>query len=47
MLTDSRIRAAKPGPSPRSLSDGNGLLLKILPNGGRYWRFNYRFIGKQ
>jgi hypothetical protein len=23
------------------------LLLKILPNGGRYWRFNYRFNGKQ
>ncbi|MGH8197414.1 MAG: tyrosine-type recombinase/integrase, partial [Steroidobacteraceae bacterium] len=47
MLTDSRIRAAKPGSRPRSLSDGNGLLLKILPNGGRYWRFNYRFNGKQ
>jgi integrase len=47
MLTDSRIRAAKPGSRPRSLSDGNGLLLKILPSGGRYWRFNYRFNGKQ
>jgi len=47
VLTDSRIRATKPGSRPRSLSDGNGLLLKILPSGGRYWRFNRRFNGKQ
>ena len=26
---------------------GNGLFLKILPSGGRYWRFNYRFNGRQ
>ncbi|MGH8251833.1 MAG: tyrosine-type recombinase/integrase [Steroidobacteraceae bacterium] len=47
MPTDARIRAVKPGSRPRSLSDGNGLLLKVLPGGGRYWRFNYRFNGKQ
>jgi integrase len=47
MLTDARIRAAKPGSRPRRLWDGNGLLLKILPSGGRYWRFNYQFNGKQ
>lgn len=47
MLTDSRIRAAKPGSRPRRLWDGNGLFLKMMSNGGRYWRFNYKFDGKQ
>ena len=47
MLTDARIRAAKPGSRARRLWDGHGLFLKILPSGGRYWRFNYHFNGKQ
>jgi len=29
------------------VSDGGGLSLQIDPNGGRYWRYNYRFGGKQ
>lgn len=47
MLTDARIRAARPGSRPRRLWDGNGLFLKMMTNGGRYWRLNYQFDGKQ
>jgi transposase-like protein len=31
----------------RKLSDGEGLYLLVVPTGGRYWRYNYRFNGKQ
>jgi hypothetical protein len=27
----------------RKISDGRGLYLLVMPNGGRYWRYNYRF----
>ena len=47
MLTDSQLRSVKPGTQPQRLSDGGGLYLQIDPNGGRYWRYNYRFGGKQ
>lgn len=47
MLTDSLIRSAKRAERPRKLSDGGGLHLLVSPNGGRYWRYSYRFDGKQ
>ncbi len=47
MLTDTQVRAAKPGGRPRRLADRDGLYLQIEPAGGRYWRFNYRFSGRQ
>ncbi len=47
MLTDTQVRNAKPLRSPRKLTDGRGLYLLVAPNGGRYWRYNYRFDGKQ
>lgn len=46
MLTDSQIRNAKPSDRPRKLTDGRGLYLLLMPNGGRYWRFNYSFNGR-
>jgi hypothetical protein len=30
----------------RKISDGRGLCLLVMPNGGRYRRYNYRFDGK-
>jgi transposase-like protein len=30
----------------RKIVDGRGLYLLVTPNGGRYWRYNYRFDGK-
>ena len=47
MLTDTQVRAAKPSASPRRMSDQHGLYLQVDPRGGRYWRFNYRFHGRQ
>jgi hypothetical protein len=31
----------------RKFSEGGGLYLLVAPTGGRYWRYNYRFNGKQ
>src|SRR5579863_8065643 len=47
MLTDIQVRSAKPQRRPKKLSDGGGLYLLVDRNGGRYWRYNYRFNGRQ
>lgn len=47
MLTDMQVRSAKPGERARRIADRDGLYLQVDPRGGRYWRFNYRFNGKQ
>ncbi len=47
MLTDSAIRSLKRSDRSRKLSDAGGLHLLVTPNGGRYWRYSYRFKGKQ
>jgi integrase len=46
-LTDTSIRKVKSGPKPRKLSDGGGMYLLVMPDGGRYWRMDYRFAGKR
>jgi hypothetical protein len=46
-LTDIAIRNAKPGARPAKLSDGRGLFLIVTPTGGKWWRFRYRFDGKE
>jgi integrase len=46
MLTDTEVRSAKPSASPRKLFDARGLYLHVMPNGGKYWRFNFRFKGR-
>lgn len=48
MLTYSQISSAKPMDKPRKLFDTRGLYLKVMPNGGRYWRFDYqRVLGER
>lgn len=47
MLTDKAIKALKPGPKPRWVSDGDGLDLVVSPNGALHWYYRYRFGGKQ
>ncbi len=47
MLTDTAIKAAKPREKPYKISDGRGLFLLITPAGGRWFRFKYRFQGKE
>ena len=46
-LTDLAIRNTKPGNRPAKLSDGQSLFLLVTPAGGKLWRQNYRFLGKQ
>ena len=41
-LTDTSIRKVKPGPKPVKLADGGGLYLLLRPDGGRWWRWDYR-----
>jgi hypothetical protein len=47
MLTDTKIRALKPADKPYKLGDAHQLYLLITPAGGKLWRMNYRFGGKQ
>lgn len=46
-LTDTAIRNAKPQPKAKKLFDGGGLFLLITPTGQKYWRYKYRFAGKE
>jgi len=46
-LTDLAVRNAKPCSKPRKLFDSRGLFLMVTPAGGRWWRFKYRFDGKE
>lgn len=46
-LTAVAIKAAKGRDKPYKLTDGDGLFLYVTPKGGRYWRMNYRHLGKQ
>src|SRR6185312_6180250 len=47
MLTDVRIRSAKPAEKSYKVGDSGGLYLLIHPSGGRWWRLKYRFNGKE
>ena len=40
-LTDKQIKQAKPKEKEYNLADGNGLMLRIKPNGSKLWLFNY------
>ena len=45
-LTDIAIRRAQAGNKTRKMFDGRGLHLEVSPRGGKWWRFKYRFGGK-
>jgi len=46
-LSQKHIDHAKPADKPFNLADGGGLVLQVQPSGGLWWRFRYRFAGKQ
>ena len=46
-LKDVNCRNAKPQEKAYRLYDEQGLYLEVQPNGGRYWRLKYRFLGKE
>ena len=45
-LSDPAVRNAKPAGKPYKLTDGEGLYL-LVNNAGKYWRYDYRFLGKR
>jgi len=47
MLSDTQIRATRAGEKPVRLYDERGLYLEVTTTGGRWWRFKYRFEGKE
>ena len=46
-LTDTKVRNAKPKNKQFKIFDGDGLFLLVSPAGGKWWRFKYRFGGKE
>lgn len=46
-LSELAIRNAKPRDATYSLVDGEGMYLEVTPKGGKWWRLNFRFNGKQ
>ena len=46
-LTNVAIKALKPKDKPFKKADEKGLFLLINPNGNKFWRFKYRFAGKE
>jgi len=45
-LTSKQVESAKYNGKPTKLSDGGGLFL-LVNQSGKYWRYSYRFAGKQ
>lgn len=46
MLTDAKVRNARPRPKAYKLADANRLFLMVTPSGGKLWRWNYQYDGK-
>ncbi len=46
-LSEIKVRTAKPKEKPYKLSDVDGLYLLVNTNGGKWWRFKYRYKGKE
>lgn len=46
-LTATAVSQAKPKAKQYKLSDSHGLFLQVMPNGSKYWRYKYRFAGRE
>jgi len=46
-LSEELIRKAQPRGKQYKLYDSGGLFLIVAPAGGKWWRFKYRFEGKE
>lgn len=46
-LTDIAIKNAKPRAKLYKIADSGGLCLLVHPSGGKWWRYRYRFDGKE
>src|SRR5690625_4613229 len=46
-LSGATVAQAKPREKKYKLSDGGGMYLEVTPTGRKYWRFKYRFFGRE
>ena len=46
-LSDTKIRNSKPRKKQYTIYDKDGLFMVVAPSGGKWWRFKYRFGGKE
>ncbi|MPZ44140.1 MAG: DUF4102 domain-containing protein [Betaproteobacteria bacterium] len=46
-LTATAIKNARATEKPLKLFDGGGMFLLVNPNGSRWWRLKYRYLGKE
>ena len=46
-LTELSIKQAKPKEKQYKLTDGEGMYLRVYPNGSKYWQLQYWFDSKQ
>ncbi len=46
-LTELKVKQARGREESYKLTDGRGLYLLVRPNGGKWWRFDYRYGGKR
>ena len=47
LLTELSIKQSKPKGKQYKITDGEGMYLRIYPNGSKYWQLQYWFEGKQ
>lgn len=47
MLSDTRVKTAKPAEKIYKLYDENGLYLEVPPTGKKRWRFRFSWQGKE
>jgi hypothetical protein len=47
MLANTTIKAAKPRDKAYKLRDERGLYLIVTPTGSKWWRFRFRFDGRE
>ena len=45
-LTETKLKAIQPEKNPTKVADGGGLFL-FVTKVGKYWRWKYRFDGKE
>jgi len=46
-LTNLKCQNAKPKDKKYKIFDGRGLFIEIRPNGAKYWRMKYNYLGKE
>jgi integrase len=46
-LSDAKLRVLKPAERPYKVADSGGLHVVVATSGSRFWRYAYRFDGKQ